>query len=466
MNLSIPKRLQRKSDSILEDPPASTEASRPDDEIRTGLAAIIEGRYQDVPTAEDELSSAVRSLGQELSKKGRTQLERTVRSSMQASEAMAAVSFAGGDVREIDERTHGISSATEEMVTTINHISEASNASSTLAAEAQEAVQQGTNSVHQAIGSMENIAKSVDSAAAKADGLAQTSEQIGEILSVIETIAKQTNLLALNATIEAARAGEAGKGFAIVASEVKNLANQTAQATEDIRNQVISIRSVMEEITAAMSGVGTIVQQGQEGISEVGDHMNTVVEHIGSVSARVNETASSVTEQTAAMEEISRAVHDIAEMTKRGRDNAERAISAVSESESVVNEQFAELEELDLPHAILYRAQSDHFLWKKNLADMLVGRKDANADSLTSHHECRLGKWYDNVKESMYREHPSFGALEEPHRRVHQHGKRAAELFLSGDRVAAMQEYEEVEAASKEVVELLQRMIDSLCHTD
>ena len=452
--------------------PADSEAFPPIEEssaggeAQAGLAAILEGRFQDLPTADDELSAAVRRLGRALSDQGRSQLRRTVHSSMQASEAMTTVSFVSGDVREIDDRTQGIWAATEQMVTTINHISEASNASSSVAAEAQEAVRRGTGSVHQAIGSMESIARSVDAAAAKADSLAQTSEQIGEILSVIEMIAKQTNLLALNATIEAARAGEAGKGFAIVAGEVKNLANQTARATEDIRNQVISIRSVMDEITGSMNDVGSFVQQGQEGITEVGEQMNAVVEQIETVSARISETASGATEQTTAMEEISRAFHDIAEMTNRARSNTEHAITAVSESESVVNEQFAELEKLDLPHAILYRAQSDHFLWKKNLADMLVGRRDASADSLTSHHECRLGKWYDNVEESVYREHPSFQALKEPHRRVHQHGKHAAELFLSGDRVAAMQEYEEVEAASKEVVELLQSMIDSLGRTD
>ncbi|MCG8512478.1 MAG: methyl-accepting chemotaxis protein [Rhodospirillales bacterium] len=434
----------------------------PGQQVEACLEGINTGDFGRLPQGDDYLSQLARQTASKLSDDGVVLLRRTVESSMQSSEAMAAVSFAAGDMREIDERTHGISAATEEMVSTINHISEASNASAGLAAEAQDSVRRGMDSVQGAIAEMRQISGSVQTASEKAGTLAQTSEQIGAILEVIEAIAKQTNLLALNATIEAARAGEAGKGFAIVASEVKNLANQTADATEDIREQVTSIRGVMEEITGAMSTTSETVEKGQEAIAAVGDNMEVVVGNISAVSVRIEESAASVTEQTAAMEEISRTVHDIAEMTKRGRDNADHAIGAVSSSEKVVNDQFVDLEKMDLPNAILYRAQSDHFIWKKTLADILVGRSDKTADSLTSHHECRLGKWYDNVTESVYRDHPCYPQLEDPHRRVHEHGKKAADLFLGGDRVAAMEEYEKVEEASREVVALLQKMIDTL----
>jgi len=431
-------------------------------EITECLEGINSGDFSRLPLGDDQLSALTRETALKLCADGGIQLRRTVDSSMQGSEAMVAVSFAAGDIREIDERTHGISAATEEMVSTINHISEASNASASLAAEAQESVSTGMASVQVAVSEMNDISGSVKRAAKKADSLAQTSEQIASILEVIEAIAKQTNLLALNATIEAARAGEAGKGFAIVAGEVKNLANQTADATEDIRLQVTSIRHVMEEITGSMAATNKTVEKGQAAISEVGENMEVVVGNMASVSQRIEDTASSVTEQTAAMEEISRTVHDIAEMTERGRNNTERAIVAVSKSEKVVNEQFADLEKMDLPKSILYRAQSDHYQWKKTLAEILLGRSDKTADSLSSHHECRLGKWYDGVKDSVYRNHPCFKELEDPHRRVHQHGKSAADLFLGGSRVAAMEEFEKVEQASREVVALLQRMIETI----
>lgn len=440
--------------------PAAEESD--DAEAIACLKAIAENDYSCRPQGAGALSGLVATVAARLTEQGMVQLARTVESSMQASSAMTAVSFAAGDMREIDERIHGISAATAEMVATINHISEASAASAGLAAETEESVRAGLASVETATTEMESISRSVAQAAEKVGTLADTSQQIGDILEVIQAIAKQTNLLALNATIEAARAGQAGKGFAIVAGEVKNLAQQTAQATEDIRDQITAIRAVMESVTESMTESGATVETGQTAIADVGAKMDAVARAIEAVSERINETASAATEQTAAMEEISRTIHEIAAMSERGHEHAERALDAVAASEKVVGDQFADLERLNLRHAILYRAQSDHYLWKKTLAEILVGRSQKKADSLSSHHECRLGKWYDSVRDPAYTAHPAFTRLEAPHRRVHQHGKKAAELFLAGDRVAALTEFAEVEKASAEVVNLLREMIDGL----
>lgn len=431
-------------------------------EVVASLEALSGGDYSLKLPGDGAAAGAVRKLAASLRGQGILQLARTVESSMQASDAMVAVSLVAGDMRDTDERTQGISAAVEEMVATINHISEASNASAQLALEAQASAQAGTGSVELAVGEMNSISQEVALATEKAGTLATTSQQIGDILGVIEAIAKQTNLLALNATIEAARAGEAGRGFAIVANEVKTLANQTAQATEDIRRQVTSIRAVMGEINASMVSTKEAVGKGQAAIADVGEKVNRVAGHIASVSDRVNAVASSVTEQTAAMEEISRAIQQIAAMTDRGKANAERTIEAVGKAENVITQQFAELEKHDLPDAVLYRAQSDHFLWKKKLAEILVRKNDKTTDTLSNHHECRLGKWCEQVKDPKYVNHPDFAKLAAPHKRVHEHGKKAADLFRGGDRVGAMAEFEEVEKASTEVVGVLRRMIDTL----
>jgi methyl-accepting chemotaxis protein len=437
-------------------------ASDRGEEATTCLRAIIEGDYARRPQGNDPLSTLVRTAALRLSDQGVVNLGRTVEFSMQASDAMTAVSFAAGDMREIDERTQSISAATAEMVTTINHISEAGAASASLASETEEAARAGMASVEAATAEMDSIAQSVAEVTAKVSTLATASQQIGNILEAIEAIAKQTNLLALNATIEAARAGQAGRGFAIVASEVKSLAQQTAQATDDIRDQISSIRAVMDEITQSMGATGKAVEKGQVAIADVGTKTSTVNRDIDLVNARINETASAATEQTAAMEEISRALHDIAAMTERGKGQAEQAIDAVAGAEKVIGEQFTDLDKLNLRHAVLYRAQSDHFLWKKHLAEILVGRSSKNAASLSSHHECRLGKWYDANNDPTYTRHPAFAKLLAPHERVHQHGKKAADLFLGGHRTEALAEFREVEKASVEVVDLLRQMIESI----
>ncbi len=442
---------------------ANAGADIPADEsdVVAAIDALTGGDYAHVPQAGGAVADSVRRLATRLAGHGRDLLDRTVANSMQTSEAMASVCFVTGDVREIDDSTHGISSAVEEMTATIAEISEASTVAADLTRTAQESVAAGSTAVGQSVDSMAELAEGVAAAAEKAESLSGASEQIGDILQVIETIAKQTNLLALNATIEAARAGDAGKGFAVVAGEVKTLANQTAKATEDIRQQVSSIRTVMDEILGSMTAVAEAVTRGQADIAGVGERIGVVVGEIDAVLERVQNTASSVSEQTAAMEEISRAAAAIVAMTVRARDNAERAIEAVGSAEGMINAQFQELDGFSLPHAILFRAKSDHFLWKKNLADILVGRSDKTSAALTSHHECRLGKWYGSVSDPAYLNHPIYRALEEPHRRVHEHGKKAADLFLSGDREGAGREYQEVERASREVVSLLDEMIGS-----
>ena len=131
-------------------------------------------------------------------------------------------------------------------------------------------------------------------------GLAQSAGRIGEVVGLINSIAAQTNLLALNATIEAARAGEGGRGFAIVASEVKSLASQTAKATEEISGQVADIQKVASEAVEAIKGIGSI---------------------IGEVNEVATSIASAVQEQGAATQEITRSTQYAAQGTKNVSEN-------------------------------------------------------------------------------------------------------------------------------------------------
>jgi methyl-accepting chemotaxis protein len=138
-------------------------------------------------------------------------------------------------------------------------------------------------------------------------GLAEAANKIGDVVSLINDIAGQTNLLALNATIEAARAGEAGKGFAVVAQEVKNLANQTAKATEEISQQ---IGAVQEETTGAVDAIGKI----RSIIGEVNDIATTI--------------SSAVEEQGVSTQEIARSVQQAAQ----GTQGVNESIASVSKA--------------------------------------------------------------------------------------------------------------------------------------
>jgi methyl-accepting chemotaxis protein len=132
-------------------------------------------------------------------------------------------------------------------------------------------------------------------------GLAEAAERIGQVVSLINDIAAQTNLLALNATIEAARAGEAGKGFVVVAQEVKNLANQTAKATDEIAQQIGSIQSethntvdAIEKVTRTISGINEITAAIAAAVEQQGAATAEISGNVQQAAAGTNEVSSSI----------------------------------------------------------------------------------------------------------------------------------------------------------------------------
>lgn len=226
--------------------------------------------------------------------------KRITTNSVEASQQANVVSAATDHLKHNLET---VATGTEEMSATIQDIAKNAAESARVAGEAVKTAEI-TNGV---------VAK-----------LGESSEQIGQVVKVITGIARQTNLLALNATIEAARAGEAGKGFAVVANEVKELAKQTAKATDDISQKITAIQSDTKECVNAIATIGAIIDQ-VDGIA------GTIATAIEEQSATTDEISRNLSEAARGSTEIAQNIEGVAQAAQSTMSGAEGSQKAVEE---------------------------------------------------------------------------------------------------------------------------------------
>jgi methyl-accepting chemotaxis protein len=257
---------------------------------------------------------------------------------------------------DVKSLVSAVARATEDMQRVAAEITRSVNGTSAQAAAAAAASEEASASVNTVASATEELASSVaeigrqaahssevaDAAVDKAgkatemvSGLAAAGERIGDVLRVISAIAGQTNLLALNATIEAARAGEAGRGFAVVASEVKELANQTAKATEDIAGQVTAIQSSTGDCVMAIGGISDTIRE---------------------ISGVATTIAAAVEEQGSATREIARSVQQVAAGTSEVAVNVAGASRAADQSRALADTVLSASGQLSQHASALFRS--------------------------------------------------------------------------------------------------------------
>lgn len=246
--------------------------------------------------------------------------------------AVATLDSAAHEMSELsrvtNDRADAVASAANEAAMNVQTVASATEELSASVQEISRQMVESNTVVNNASEEGKRVNEQINS-------LATAAQRIGEVVSLINEIAAQTNLLALNATIEAARAGEAGKGFAVVASEVKNLATQTAQATEDIGNQIHAVQSATEGSVVAIRGIVST-------ITLINDITTTIAAAVEEQGVATREISSSVANTAAGTAEVTENIADVSDAAK----SVEKASSRVMESITGLKSESVRLKEV------------------------------------------------------------------------------------------------------------------------
>ena len=239
---------------------------------------------------------------------------------------------------EVASQTATVAVASEEMAATSNDVAQNCALAADGSHRANDSALTGSSVVQATMAVMNSIADRVKESAHTVENLGAQSDQIGEIVGTIEDIADQTNLLALNAAIEAARAGEQGRGFAVVADEVRALAERTTKATKEIGAM---IKSIQHQTRGAVTSMGDGVKEVERGTAEAaksGQALEEILEQINAVSMQVGQIATAAEEQTVTTGEISNKIQVITEVMQGSSEVAKDAAAAAAELAELAEE--------------------------------------------------------------------------------------------------------------------------------
>ncbi|GAA0817918.1 methyl-accepting chemotaxis protein [Colwellia asteriadis] len=309
-----------------------------------GKSIIVPARdasnlMKDIAQGEGDLTRSLNSTGQdeishlsgyfnEFTNKMRQSLQDVANNSTQVLKHSDAIALASqttqASTQDQNDITAQVATAMEQMTSQIKEVSDNASLAEQAANDARGNTSEGKEVVSHAISQMQTLSSNIDNVSHVVSALAAESDNIGSVLDVIRGIAEQTNLLALNAAIEAARAGEQGRGFAVVADEVRTLANRTEQSTNEIQQMIQKLQAGAQEAVSAVKisqdiSLETVEQTGKadHSLSEI-DRLMEAISDMSTQIARATE------QQSAAADEVNLRINDLAGITQESLTNTEQ----------------------------------------------------------------------------------------------------------------------------------------------